>query len=408
LPTHGGDESMWQDEARDLFLGLVLYVLDTPAVPSTLGEVYRTLKTDADLAELIGHWLDTREDLDANCIMSLSNFAHKALKERSGVKSNLTAALNLWANPVIDSATAASDFDLSQARSEAMSVYVGVTLNQLANLSRLLNLFFQQTIDVLTRAVPGRDDNHPVLLVIDEFAALGRMDTLTNALAFLAGYNVRVLIIVQGLGQLDKLYGSGRQDILQNSAVQVYFSANDETTANYISKRLGTKTIRTQSRTDPGGLGWASKSSSWAPRELMLPEEVRQLSSRKEILFKESQRPVLAQKIRYYDDSTFKSRLLPPASVPILDVAQIPPRQFNLPDKPTVAHSASGGNDDSGAEPVKKMEINPDDETQFDEYLGLADELQGLLVNEANETGDASVDAAAGRLKSALGPDPAD
>ncbi len=408
LPTHRGEDSMWQDEARDLFLGIVLYVLDTTDVPSTLGEVYRTLKTDADLADVIGHILDTREDLDPNCAMSLSNFAHKALKERSGVKSNLTAALNLWANPVIDAATSASDFDLSELRKKPMSIYVAVTLNQLASLSRLLNLFFQQTIDVLSRAMPDETERYPVLLLIDEFASLGRMDIATKAMAFLAGFNVRMLNIVQGLGQLDEHYGiAGRENILQNHSVQIYYSANDSSTAEYISKRLGTKTIRTHSQTDPGGFRWGSKSRSYAPRELMKPEEVRQLSNRKEILFKESQRPVLAHKIVYYKDKIFRRRLLSPADVPLLNVKPAAPRHFELPeDNGSLPPASDRTAPDPPSERAGAMETT--DDLRDSEHLGLAGQLQSLFAAEAEESSDVAVSTAAKRLKDTLGPDPTD
>ena len=386
---------MWQDEARDLFLGVVLYVLDTADVPSTLGEVYRTLKTDSDLADVIEFVIAKRGDeLDPNAVMSLANFLHKSAKERSGVKSNLTAALNLWANPVIDAATASSDFALTDLRRKRMSIYVGVSLNQLSFLSRLLNLFFQQTVDVLSRQAPGCEESVHVMLLIDEFASLGRMDTVTKAMAFLAGFNVRMVNIVQGLGQLDQLYGQGRQDILQNSSLQLYFAANDETTANYVSKRLGTKTIRTHSRTDPGGFGWASKSSSWAPRDLMLPEEVRQLKDSREILFKESQRPVLAKKIRYYSDPVFKRRILPQAAVPLLKVEPIAPRHFDLPEDSADLRDVD--NDTTSH--------HPEDNADLADLTAMAGELEQLLAEEAEANDDDRAASAAAALKAAIGP----
>lgn len=92
-PTTGGDP-MWQNEARDLFLGVALFVMDDDSVPTTIGEVYRTLKANVDLADIADFVIREHGDtLDPACRMSLSNFMHKAPKERSGVKSNLTAAL---------------------------------------------------------------------------------------------------------------------------------------------------------------------------------------------------------------------------------------------------------------------------------------------------------------------------
>ena len=334
LPGAPHSDPMWHNEARDLFIGLALFVMDDKAVPSTIGEVYRTLKSNADLADVAAHVIEAYgEALDPSCRMSLENFRHKAPKERSGVKSNLTAALNLWANPVIEAATAKSDFRLTELRKRPTSIYVGVKQNQLKTLAPLIALLFQQCVDALGRDLPSSNEPHQVLMMIDEFAALGRMGVIESALAFLAGYNIRLVLIVQGLGQLEELYGKGAESLLQNAAVQVYFAPNDDVTANYVSKRLGTETIQVRSRSDPGGFALTTKSTASAARAFMLPEQVRQLKSTKEIIFKENARPVQAPKIIYYRDKVFTSRLLPALAVPELSLAPVRPRVFELSRK---------------------------------------------------------------------------
>jgi len=366
LPQSPGSDPMWQNEARDLFLGLVLYVMDNPETPATLGEVYRTLKSDDDLADVVSYIIDTYGDsIDPSCRTSLANYMNKAPKERSGVKSNLSSALNLWANPVIDAATAKSDFDLATLRQSPCSIYVGVKQNQLKTLAPLIALFFQQCVDVLGRDMPGDDEPNEVLLLIDEFASLGRMETIETALAFLAGYKIRLVLIVQGLGQLQELYAKGAENILQNSAVQVYFAANDETTAAYVSKRLGMKTITTQSRSDPGGFNWSTKSTSHAARDLMLPEQVRQLKNTKEIVFKENTRPIKAEKIRYYTDKVFTNRLLPALPIPALEIGS--PKRLALRDR--IASKS--------AEPIE-----PEQPLETAEMLAMGEQLARLLEED--------------------------
>jgi type IV secretion system protein VirD4 len=312
----GTKDSFWQDEARSLFLGLALYVLDTEDVPATLGEIFRTLMAPEPVDELCRYVVETREDLDPACVLALGSFANKAEKERSGVRSTLTAALQLWANPMVDAATSASDFDLADLRRKATTIYVAVSLDQLTSVARLLNLFFQQAISLLTERLPGPDERHRVLFLLDEFASLGRMDVLKDSLAFLAGYGVRICTIVQGLGQLDDLYGrAGREAILQNSALQVVFAANDEMTARYVSERLGTQTVQTVSRSVRGG-GLATKHYGSTARPLLLPEEVRELGAEEAILFKEGARAVRARKIRYYGERAFTERRCGAIAVP--------------------------------------------------------------------------------------------
>ena len=314
LPQEGRGDSMWTNEARSLFTGLVLLVLEDAAVPSTLGQVYRTLMAEKDLVQIAEEALDN-EDLDRTCKELLANFKNKASKERSGVKSNLTSALNLWANPHIDAATAASSFDLRTLRKTPASVYVGVAQDQLVTLAPLLNLFFQQAVAVLSHTLPGTEEPHEVLLLIDEFPMLGEMETLTKGLALLAGYNIRIVLICQGLGQLQEIYHQGgTEGVLQNCAVQVFFASNDDSTTNWISRRLGTKTVKVHSRSQ--GQDWSySTSTSYVPRPLMPPEEVRRLSETKAIIFKEKARPILADKIRYYTERRFKKLLCDPPPV---------------------------------------------------------------------------------------------
>ncbi len=325
LPAAPRSDPMWINEARDLFLGIALLVLDDPDVPSTLGQVYRTLKQEMDLAAVAKLALEQTDfPLDAICRQALANFVYKADKEQSGVKSTLTSALNLWANPNIDAATAASDFDLRTFRKQRASVFVGVAQDQLVTLAPLLNLFFQQAVATLSHALPGEDETHDVLFMIDEFPMLGRMESLAKGLALLAGYKIRIVLITQGLGQLKEIYGPGGQEgILQNCALQVFFASNDDSTTNYVSGRLGTRTVQIKSRSQ--AQDWKTTTSlSYIARPLMAPEEVRRLDPAKAILFKEGSRPVLARKIRYYSDRRFTRRLLDPPTVPVLEIPKPP------------------------------------------------------------------------------------
>ena len=306
-PEHG--ETMWVNEAQSLFLGIALLVLDDSDMPSTLGQVYRILMADAPLTKIAEEALDN-EALDPACHAALANYKNKAEKERSGVKSSLTSSLALWANPNIDAATSGSDFDLRQFRRKRSSVYVGVGQDQLLTLAPLLNMFFQQAVAELSKSLPATDEPHEVLFLIDEFPMLGAMPTLQKGLALLAGYKIRIVLITQGLGQLDEIYGrQATEGILQNCAVQVFFASNDDTTTNYVSARLGSKTVRVRSQSQSQDWSYTT-STSYIARPLLPPEEVRRLDPKKALIFKETSRPVLAEKIRYYEDTQLMKLLL--------------------------------------------------------------------------------------------------
>ncbi len=127
----------------------------------------------------------------------------------SSIRKTFTSRLDLWQSPLLDAATSANDFDLRDLRRRPISLYVAVNPDDLHRLRPLLSLFFQQTIGLQTRALPEHDPTlrYPVLMLLDEFAALGRIPILAEAVSYLPGYGVRTMLVVQALAQLREVYG---------------------------------------------------------------------------------------------------------------------------------------------------------------------------------------------------------
>lgn len=322
MPENG--DPMWASEARNLFLGIALYVLYNQDIPSTIGEIYRTLNSNVGLGDLCKHLIEKYPDLPPACIMALSNFHNKASKEQSGVKSNLSAALNLWANPAIDTATSQSDFHLETLRKTRQAIYVGVSFSQITTLRPLLSLLFQQTIDVLSRHLPKKNEPHKVLMLIDEFPALGYMSVIADSLPVMAGYGIRMFNICQGLSYLDKHYHyTGREGFLQNSAVQIFYAPNDEVTAKFISNKLGQDTIeinntskQRSNRLFQTNASSCSESKTLTSRPFLLAQEARNFGVNNSIVFLENNPPIKGEKITYYNDVRFKAKLLTADAVP--------------------------------------------------------------------------------------------
>ena len=368
LPRPERGETMWGNEAQSLFLGLVLLVLDDDTLNPTLGQVYRLLMSKTGLEEIAEQSLSLNF-LDPTAHATLANFKNKAEKERSGVKSSLTAALALWANPNIDAATSRSDFNLSQLRRRRASVYVGVSQAHLLSLAPLLNMFFQQAVSELSTALPDPQEPHEVLFLIDEFPMLGPMPTLQKGLALLAGYKIRIVLITQGVGQLEEIYGShATEGILQNCAIQVFFASNDESTTTYVSQRLGSRTVQVRSRSQRQDWQSGSTSTSYVGRPFMSPEQVRLLSPKKAIIFKETTRPILAGKVRYYAERHFKKRLLDPPAIPPLN----PTRHDS--DRAVVLRDALARMIDLTTQSAPPLTPTPDFEPLRDSFLNDATE----------------------------------
>ena len=339
-PDPLGADPFWTSSARSLFLGIALYLFETEGSTRTIGEILRQgMASDAEGFQK--HWkrvIDSCEragfPLSQEAIQTLYDVIDLAPVTASSIRKTFTSRLDLWLNPLIDAATSANDFDFRELRKRPISIYARINPDNVARLQPLLNLFFQQAIGLQTRELPENNPKlkHQLLLVLDEFAALGRIPVIANSTAFLPGYNVRALVIVQSHSQLVEKYGpDGAKSIRKMLAARIVFAPKEFDDAEAISKELGTTTVRQKSVSRPmWGTRTPTVSVSEQPRRLLLPQEIKELGADRMILFYEGLRPVLARRITYWRDPVFAKRELAPPEVPRLDVAAIRRRMSEL------------------------------------------------------------------------------
>ena len=341
-PEVPGIDPFWIASARSLFVGISLYLLETPSLPKTIGEVRRQGMASDDEG-FARHWRRIiegrstgRYPLSAECVRALYDVIDLAPVTASSIRKTFTSRLDLWANPMLDRATSGDDFDLRDLRKRPMSIYVGVNPDDLHRLRPLLALFFQQAIGLQTMQLPEHNPElkYQVLMLLDEFAALGRIPVIAEAVAFLPGYNVRVVPVFQSFSQLRDVYGpNAAQTIMKALAARIVFAPKDSEDAKDLSEELGYVTVKARSLSKPRFAQLGRKSGhhggnitiSDQRRALLLPQECKEIGTDRAIVFYEGLRPILAKKVRYYDDPRFRSRLLPPpeqAVVPGTDVEQ--------------------------------------------------------------------------------------
>ena len=394
-------DPVWASEARALFVGLALYVMESDDMPSTIGAINRLLGTEQDLGDICKHIVSIHPELSSTIKKSLLNFANKAAKERSGVKSSLNQAINLWDNPVIDAATSTSDFSIADMRKKRMAVYVGVLTGQIQTLAPLLRIFFEQVITTLSMKEPDESEPYKVLLMMDEFHMLGAMSSMTTAFTLLGGYNCRVMAVVQGLKWLDDTYGKDKRDgILSCCAHQIFFAANDLETATYVSHSCGERTVKTVSTSQKSSFKYEppSKNTSHRARALISKEKVKQLPRHEEIIIAESSYPIRARKIAYFKDAVFQKRLMPPPAVPRLNVEDHLIPEFDIPSEAEKQKQAPDPNQlnifkqDAGN---SKGSMNMDDALR-DEILNFHKDFEE--TPEDNET-DSILDVLRGAFK---------
>jgi type IV secretion system protein VirD4 len=321
-------DPFWTASARSLFLGIALYLFETPSMVKTIGEVLRQGMASDD--EGFGaHWKRViegrksgRYPLSSECVQALYDVIDLAPVTASSIRKTFTSRLDLWLNPILDAATSGNDFDLRELRRLALSIYVGVNPDDLHRLRPVLSLFFQQAIGLQTRALPEHDPTlkRQVLMLLDEFTALGRIPIIAESISYLPGYNVRVVLVIQTPAQLREVYGmNGAETMLKSLAARIVFAPKDFADAREISDELGNTTVKVRTLSKPlhdfttgKGSRGRSVNVSEQRRALLLPQEVKELGPDEAIVFLEGLRPIRCRKIRYFEDRRFRARLIAP------------------------------------------------------------------------------------------------
>jgi type IV secretion system protein VirD4 len=317
----------WQKTAYGLLVGAILHVLYAEK-EKTLARVARLLSDPSRSIDrtlwvmMTTNHLGTEEAPQVHPTVADHARAvmNKVPNERSGVVSTAVSLLSLYSDPIIAKTTSSSDFaiaDLMDAE-RPLSLYLVVPPSDLSRTRPLVRLVLNLIARRLTEQLQSRRGpahRRQLLLMLDEFPALGRLDFFESSLAFLAGYGVRAYLIAQSLNQIEKAYGANNA-IVDNCHVRIAFAANDERTAKRLSDALGTKTeLRAQrnlagKRLSPW-LANTSISEQETSRALLTPGEVMQLPSDEALIFVSGCPPIRAKKLRYFEDGNFTPRCLP-------------------------------------------------------------------------------------------------
>jgi type IV secretion system protein VirD4 len=322
FPDVTGTDVIWTATPRSLFLGIVLMLLETPGKLVTLGQVLRETLQDGDGSAYFGKIINDRakagNPYSGPCVRALNSYISIASENtRSGVMTSFRSKLELWMNPIVDAATSGNDFDLRDLRKKRMSVFVGVTPDNLKRMAPLMNLFYQQLIDLNTRELPEHNPalKYQCLLMMDEFTALGKLDCLADGISFIAGYDLRLLPIFQSPAQIVDKYGEAAAETFStNHAAQIIYppKVSEIKTARDISEWLGYQTVKGVSESKGKGIFTKkseSQNTSDQRRALLLPQEITSLGSKHALVVVENCPPILAKRIRYFREHVFMDRL---------------------------------------------------------------------------------------------------
>ncbi|UYV16656.1 conjugal transfer protein TraG [Porphyrobacter sp. ULC335] len=312
----------WEKTSHALLVGAILHVLyaepdkTLAGVAAFLSDPARTIEATLDAMMRTPHLgEDGVHPVVASAARELLN---KSENERSGVLSTAMSFLGLYRDPVIAAVTRRCDWRIADLvdPQHPVTLYLVVPPSDISRTKPLIRLILNQLGRRLTEDLSAGSDRQRLLLMLDEFPALGRLDFFESALAFMAGYGIKAFLIAQSLNQIEKAYGSNNA-ILDNCHVRVCFATNDERTAKRISDSLGTATELRAMKNYAGHrlspwLGHLMVSRTETARALLTQGEIMQLPDTDEIVMLAGAHPVRAKKVRYYADPRLAGRVLAP------------------------------------------------------------------------------------------------
>ncbi|KIU54072.1 MULTISPECIES: conjugal transfer protein TraG [Hyphomicrobiales] len=363
----------WEKTSHALLVGAILHVLYAEKDKTLAGVAAFLSDPKRPIESTLAAMMKTAHLGEAGPHPVIASAARELLNksdnERSGVLSTAMSFLGLYRDPVVAEVTRRCDWRITDIVGDKRptTLYLVVPPSDINRTKPLIRLILNQVGRRLTEDLQAKAGRHRLLLMLDEFPALGRLDFFESALAFMAGYGLKSFLIAQSLNQIEKAYGANNS-ILDNCHVRVSFATNDERTAKRVSDALGTATEMKAMKNYAGHrlspwLGHLMVSRSETARPLLTPGEVMQLASTDEIVMVAGTPPIRAKKARYYEDARFKERILPPPA--LAAPKQTRPDDWTtlpLPPRPQIAvvsQTAQTGDDDpTESERRQQPELN--------------------------------------------------
>ena len=323
-PRSGSQDQFWDDEAKALLMGLLLFVATEEAEQENrhLGRVRDIISSgEIELNTILNAMMESD-----NVIVRSAGTRTFSKEERlrSSVLASLQAHTHFLDSPRMRESLSRSDFGFEDLKKEPTTIYLVLPADRLDTFGRWLRLMIQQALTINARNIEETPEK-PILFLLDEMASLGRLSMVEKAYSLMAGFGVQLWGIIQDVGQLERIYGKGWQTFIGNSGVVQYFGSRDYQTADYFSKLCGVTTIekfsisssiaRAISNTSGGQSGSSSSSTTTtqgttkdlAQRKLAYPDELMVMKGDREIIFVENFNPISGKKVPWFNNEQLKN-----------------------------------------------------------------------------------------------------
>lgn len=232
----------------------------------------------------------------------------------SNVLATAQSALELFADPLVARATSWSDFCLGDlvCAEAPVSFYLITPQAHADRLAFLVRVMLRSTFNSLMEEAHqdsrGRPKKHKLLLLLDEFPKLGALPFIENGLGEMAGYGLTAHLVCQSFNDVYKAYGQNTS-LFDNMHLTCCFATSEPNSIRGIVARAGRATEMRESFSAPStifGRAHFSRSLTEQRREILSENDVRELPADKQLLFVNNTKPILADKLRYYEDPWFR------------------------------------------------------------------------------------------------------
>jgi type IV secretion system protein VirD4 len=313
IPLPASGDPYWAETARGLFAGLLAYVLESNVtegrtIKSALKMFSRGQPLHIEMANVLKRELTLSEFIRDKFRQHIG----REEKARQSFESHVITALDAWNNSLVDAATSRSDFNITNLRRKPFTILIGTPIGNFGSVEAVVRLLIQQVHDVLLRSLPGLDEPHRLLLMLDEFFQFGRMPEIVDRSPLVAGYGFQIAVIAQGLTQLDVRYGRPTRDMMiGNMDVKLLIGAGDEVTASYCSEELGDKYVRHEAwGTSKGSRGGAqTRQGRWELEPIMPSDTMRRLDPRKAVLLVRGHPGAVIDRAFLFQDRAFMRQI---------------------------------------------------------------------------------------------------
>ena len=306
-------ETFWAETARSLLAGVLGYVTDSATMEGrrNIRSALRMFSADVGFKELLDEIIESEPGLNAFVTDAFNQHRQRDVKQRPSFEAHITTALKAWNNSLVASVTASSDFDIRDLRRRPFTIFIAAPVSDFGSVEPIIRLLIQQIHDVLLRNIPGADEPHKVVLMLDEFYQFQRLPEIINRAPLVSGYGFRIALVAQNIPQIDERYSKPtREALLGNMDMKLVVAVGDKMTGDVVSDAMGKYYVEREGWGESGGAGFGrrSRQGRWEAVPLLTADQLLRLDDAKTVLTIRGHFSAVLDKLNFYTDKRFVKR----------------------------------------------------------------------------------------------------